>query len=711
MEAMNRRADFTPEALEALFRPRALAVVGATERAGSVGRAVMENLIAAGFEGSLYPVNPKADRILGVPAFASLAHLPGRADAAVVMVPSDAVPAVIGECAAAGIRAAVVISAGFKECGDAGRKREAALRAAAEAGGVAVLGPNCLGLINTGIGLDATFARRRPAAGNISFLSQSGALGVYALEFAAANDIGIRLFASLGNKAVLDENHVLEAFGRDSGTRVILAYLEDFRDPEAFFRQAEAIASGPTPKPIVLLKAGTGKSGRRAAGSHTGALAEKADFLSDLCIQAGVIRAETLEGMFDAALCLADQPLPAGPRVAILTNAGGPAILAADEAERRGLAVPEPGAVLRSELAGGLPEAAGLGNPIDVLGDADAGRYADALGKLVRAPEYDSILAISTPQSMTSMDGIARALEAIAPLARQEGKPMVAALARFGAPSPADRILDECGIPDYPFPENAVQALAEAWRHRRWRDRDQATRAIPLDRNAISLVLEGARAQGRKVLTPPEARTVLNGCGFVLAECFLAAEAGDLAAGGAAVGFPLVAKLISPEILHKTDAGGVTMDIRDPLELRQEFRRMHALADRLGATFQGVLLQRQITGGLEILAGAHRHPHFGPLIGFGLGGILVEALADVRFRHAPLTAWDAGEMICGIRAAAALGAFRGRAPRDYAALEHCLLALSALMEGFPGISEIDLNPVFALETGAVVADARILLGP
>jgi acetyltransferase len=695
--------------LDALFRPRGLAVVGATERPGSVGRAVMENLIQGGFRGGLFPVHPKSGSILGLRAYRRLAEAPGPVDAAVIIVPPDAVEDVVVECAAAGVRAAAVITAGFRECGPEGARREAGLRAAAEAGGVTLLGPNCLGYLNTAAGLNATFARRLPKAGAISFLSQSGALGVYALEFAAVNGIGLRLFASLGNKAVADENDLLSAFGRDEGTRVILAYLEDFREPGAFLERAAAVASGPVPKPIVLLKAGTGKSGRRAAGSHTGALAEKTDFLGDLCEQYGIVRAATLEEMFEYAQCLASQPLPAGPRLAVITNAGGPAILAADEAERRGLSLPEPSPALRARLAGGLPPAAGLGNPFDILGDAGADRYRTALSAIAAGAEADAIVAICTPQRMTDMAAVARAVAESGTAARGAGKPLAAALARFVAEDDAEAVLDSAGVPNFSFPENAVRALAQAWRHGKWRARSTASSRAEHDVDSARRIVRAAADAGRTTLGPAEAEAVLRAFGIAPAPSVFASSREELAAVGKKLGFPVAAKLVAAGVLHKSDVGGVLTGIADAGALDAAFAALREKASLAGARFQGVVAQKMMEG-LEVLIGAHRHAHFGPLIACGLGGVLVEVLGEPRFRRAPLSDWDAEEMLAGMRGAEALGPFRGKPARDRAALRACLRAVSDLMSELPEIAEVDFNPIFATAQGAYVADARLLLG-
>lgn len=703
--------------LSNVFCPRSLAVVGATERMNSVGRALVENLIHGNFRGKVYPVHPSARSILGVKAYPTVEDIPAIPDLAVIAVPAPAVAAVLQACGRMGIRGAVVISAGFRECGKEGRAREESLIALAKAHGVSLIGPNCLGVINTDsqVGLNATFAKQAPKPGNISFLSQSGALGVYALEFAAAQDIGLRLFASLGNKAVVSENQLLQFFAQDPFTRVILAYLEELEAPGAFLELAAEIASGPDPKPIVLLKAGTSRSGRRAAASHTGALAESVDFLDDLCAQYGVVRAESLEDMFNLALCLSRQPLPRGRRLGIVTNAGGPAILSADEAERQGLELPETPGELRGRLAEFLPPAAGLANPIDMLGDANGAAYAQSLNVLLGSGMVDAALAICTPQRMTDMDDVAVAIAGRAGQAREAGVPLMSALAHFGEHSRAERILDDATVPNFAFAENAVRAMGAACRLGSWRRRGRIFPdfpALPVDR--ILGILRKAAGKQRSFLTEPESRRVLRACGFTLAKSALVLTKHGLRAGARQVGFPLVAKIVSPDILHKVDHGCVVTGIRDLRDLYRSYDSLLANAARAcpgGARVDGVLLQAMVVGGVEVMLGAHRHPHFGPLIAFGLGGTLVEAIGDVRFRRAPLSGADGEDLLRGIRAAAVLGEFRGRPALDAAALRKGLFGLSRLMLAIPGIREVDLNPVFALERGALVADARIIFNP
>lgn len=713
---MNTRIGPSSPSLDSLLAPRSLAVIGASDREGSVGRAVMENLIRGGYRGHLYPVNPRLPTVLGLKAHPSILEIPESVEAAVVAVRASEVDGILGECARKNARAVTVLSAGFKECGEAGRALQGSLERTARELDLVLLGPNCLGLINTDpkVGLNATIANRLPKPGTVSFVSQSGTLGVYALEFAAAHGIGMRMFASIGNKALLHENHLLQAFAADPVTSVILVYLEEFQAPEEFFELAAAVASAPSPKPVVLLKAGTGAQARRAAASHTGALVEKTDFLEDLCSQYGVIRAANLEDLFNHALGLSRQPLPKGPRVAVLTNAGGPGILAVDEAERLGLALPEPSDGLRKTIARIRNSPGDDGNPIDLLRDAGANAYEGALKALLASGEADAVLSVCTPQRMTDMTAVARAIAGRASEARDASIPLLSAMAEFEVPSATGRILDEAGIPDYPFAENAVRTLAAAWRHRAWRDRPRTwPQRIDTHGETARAVIEAAAREGHASLTAWESHAVLQAYGMAVVRGSLATSPRGLRKAAEDLGFPLVAKLESPDILHKVDVGGVITGIGDIHVLERAYATLLARAAEAkpgGALVKGVLVQEMVAGGVEFMMGAQRNPHYGILMAFALGGTLVEAIGDVGFRRAPLTVEDAEGLIRQVRAAAVLEAFRGRPPRDVPALRDFLLRLSWLMEDFPSIMDVDLNPVFSMENGAVIADARIVLG-
>lgn len=698
---------------DALLKPKSVALVGATEREGSVGRALLSNL-ASGFRGKIFPVNLKASSVLGIRAYPKVSDIPEDVDLVVLAVPAPGIPEILEASAKRGTKAALVISAGFRETGEAGRAAEQKLINIAEKYGVALVGPNCLGLINTDpeVGLNATFAKRIPRRGNISFLSQSGALGICALEFAASREIGFAHFVSLGNKAVLHENHFLKAFAEDPRTRVILAYLEDFHEPGEFLELAAGIAGGPDPKPIVLLKAGRGKSGRRAAASHTGALAEKSEFLGDLCEQYGVVTVSTIEEMFETALCLAHQPIPSGRRLAILTNAGGPGILASDQAEKNNLEVAEPSPVLRKNLSEVLPKSAGLGNPIDVLGDADASRYRSAIGQLVNSGEADAVLAIATPQMMTDMESVAKVLAEAAPKARAEGVALLAGFARFGERGEVEKILESADIPNFPFAENAVNALGRAARLSHWRSRHRGLSSEKIKNpGLIRQVIDAALQKKQTVLGEVESLAVMDALGIPVARYRVVRAGEKIADVAGGMAFPLAAKIISPEITHKFDAGGVVVGIRDLSELETACAGIfkNVALKNPSARIEGILIQEMVRGGIEFLMGGSRDPHFGALLVFGLGGTLVEAIHDVRFRRVPLEPADADEMIHGIRGSALLGSFRGMPPRDTSALASCLLRLSLLFSEFPEIVEADLNPIFALERGALAADARIVL--
>lgn len=708
-----RRAD--PEyLLDAFFNPGSIALIGASSKEKSVGYGIFRNLLYGNFHGVVYPVNPKARSILGVKTYASLAEVPDEIDLAVIIVPRDHVAGIIEECGMAGVKAAVVITAGFKEIGGEGVKYEQEIIKAARKHNLPLLGPNCLGVINTSheIRLNATFAKRLPKPGNVSFISQSGAIGVHALEYAASNDIGFAKFVSIGNKAILNENDLLGVIAADPDTKVILTYTENFEDPHQFFKQAAAITRGKDPKPIIAIKTGTSESGKRAAASHTGALAERDDVLDDLFAQCGVIRALTMEQLFDFALCFANQPVPKGNRLAIITNAGGPGIIATDEAERNGLHVVELSDKLQEKIKRYLPPTVSAKNPIDLVGDADETRYELALKAIIDSDEVDSILVLSTPQVMTEMTEVARIVAEHAQSARKAGKTLVTSFAGFGDISIIMQVLDLQNVPNYRFGESAVQAIAAAMRFGKWTQRSADMPSLPEpDRDQVATVIKEARDVGRTFISESESYKVFQAYGFDIAPYQLVRSAEAAKAAGGKLGYPLVAKIVSPNVIHKFDVGGVQVNIKNEQELIAAFHQLRSEVRKHNpdSDIHGILLQRMVQDGVEVIMGANYNPHYGHLLMFGLGGILVEVLKDVTFRLAPITQADADEMINGIRTAKMLDGYRGMPARDKATLSRYLIQLSQLLMDFPEIAEIDLNPVFALEQGACVADARIIL--
>ncbi len=704
-----------PEHVQALLSPRSVAVIGASTRPDTVGRAVFANILLGDYQGVVYPVNPKAKSIMGVRAYASVLDIPDDVDLAVVVVPARVVPQVLEECGTKGVPAAVVISAGFKEIGPEGARLEARIREIARQYHMALMGPNCLGLINTdpNVRMNATFARSMPPAGNIAFISQSGAVGVAALEYVVGENIGLSKFLSVGNKAALHENHLLEALARDPHTDVILLYLEDLEDPKGFIELAREITEH---KPILAIKSGRTREGARAAASHTGALAGSDEVYDSLFRQSGVLRVETLEELFDYARALALQPPPRGNRVAIVTNAGGPGIMATDASVRYGLHMAPLTRETRERLRVHLPPTASVQNPIDLIGDAKEDRYALALDLVLKDENVDAVLVICTPQIMIDLEAVARTVAHIA-RTHPTKKPIVTSFMALDDLGKVVDILEEARIPNYRFPEAAARALAAMVKYTDWVHRPRTPIRVfeDVDREAARRIIARAREEGRRFLPEPEAHALLRAYGFPTVPGQLARTPDEAVRVAHVLGYPVVLKVVSPQIIHKFDVGGVQLNLQTDEEVREAFQRImeRAQAAVPEADLWGVYVQKFIAepGGLEVILGMHREPHFGPLLMFGLGGVYVEVLKDVTFRIAPVRELGAYRMLREIRAKALLDGYRGQPPRDVKAIAECIMRLSQLAVEMEDIAELDINPLLVMESGrgARVLDARILL--
>jgi acetyl coenzyme A synthetase (ADP forming)-like protein len=701
--------------LPAVFAPRAVAVIGASSRRGSVGQAVFANVLQHGYGGVVYPVNIKAGSIMSVKAFPSVLAIPDEVDLAVVVVPSATVPQVLEECGRKGIKAAIVITAGFKELGEAGARQEEAVLRAARSFGLRLLGPNCLGIINTDpkISLNASFARLMPLAGNIALISQSGAVGVAALEYAQGEQIGLSKFVSVGNKADLNENDFLAYLKDDPLTDVILLYLEDLADPQQFFKLAQEITGeAEKKKPILAIKSGRTAAGARAASSHTGALAGSDKAYDALFAQCGVLRVESLEELFDYATAFATQPLPKGNRVAIVTNAGGLGIMTTDAAIRYGLTMASLGETAQRTLASGLPAAANLNNPVDVLGDAGAERYALALEGVLADAGVDGAIVISTPQLMTDLTAIASTVAEVAP---KHGKPVLVCQMALGEIAETLAIWTRARLPHYHFPEEAVRSMAAMARYALSIERPgyDIKTFTDVDREAVARLLGGARAEGRRHLLEPEAHQVFQAYGFPVAPFRWARTEAQAVQAAAAIGYPVVLKIVSPDIVHKFDVGGVKLDLTGPEKVRQACREILAAAAsaRPGARTAGFLVQQMAHRGVETILGMSRDPQFGPLLMFGLGGTYVEIFKDVIFRLAPISEQWAHRMIRELKGFQILRGYRGEPPADLEAITAALERLSQMVLDFPEIRELDINPFLVFEKGhgAAVLDARLFV--
>jgi acetyl coenzyme A synthetase (ADP forming)-like protein len=705
------------ESLEALFAPKSVAVIGASTKPDSLGRAVFKNILFHGYTGVVYPVNPKAKSILGVKAYPSVLDIPDEIDLAVIIVPAIAVANVLEECGRKGVRAAIVISAGFKEIGEEGAQRERELQQIAQRYGIALLGPNCLGIINTdpAVSLNATFAPGMPRQGNIAFISQSGALGVAALEYAQRQKIGLSKFISIGNKADLHENHLLDYLKDDPLSDVILLYVEDLEDPQGFHRLATEITSErPKKIPILAIKSGRTLEGAKAATSHTGALAGSDEVYDSIFMQSGVLRVETIEELFDYAIAFAQQPLPQSNRIAIVTNAGGAGILATDAAVRHGVQLAEFTEETVRKLRELLPPTVNVANPVDMTGEPNEQRYETVVRTVLEDPNVAGVVVIAAPHILMSLENIARHIVRAVQEIHTE-KPVLACLMAVTDARPAIEILEEANIPHYSFPERAARALAAMARYREWVHRPRTEYRVFTDVQIEQAreTIARAKRQGRSLLLEPEAHDVLKAYGFPVLQYRFAKSEDEALHAAREIGYPVVLKIVSPDIAHKVDVGGVKLDIHSDAELRENYRQMLADVQKAkpDARIFGVFVQEFIKGGKETILGLKRDPLFGPLLMFGLGGIYVEALRDVTFRIAPIRELGVHRMIRQIRGFKILEGFRGEPPSDIDAIAECLARLSQLATQLEEIVELDINPLVVFEKGrgARVVDARIVV--
>ncbi|HEX7628794.1 MAG TPA: acetate--CoA ligase family protein, partial [Candidatus Methylomirabilis sp.] len=599
-------------------------------------------------------------------------------------------------------------SAGFKEVGGEGADLEKTLRLRVRELGMRVVGPNCLGIIDTKSRLNATFAAGMPPVGEIGFFSQSGALCTAILDWAIGNNVGFSKFVSLGNKMDTSEAEFIEALATDPETRVIIGYIEGVENGQRFMEVARAASRL---KPLIIVKSGRTAAGARAASSHTGTLAGSDRAFTAAFRQSGVLRAESIEELFDFARAFAYQPLPAGPNICIVTNAGGPGIIAADAVEQSLVKMARLSPATVERLRAALPPTAGLYNPVDVIGDAKEDRYKAALDAVAADPEVNCVLALSTPQAMTDYDKYA---EVVGQAAKQSGKPFFSAFMGEASLPKAREILHNYGIPQYPYPEPAIKTFEAMVKYRNWlNSAPAAPRQLPADRERVAAMFQEVRRQGRNQLAEREAREVIAAYGFRLPQNVLTRTVDEAVAAATRIGFPVALKIVSHEILHKTDVGGVRLNLPDADAVAQGFGSIDASVRRFfpSAVIQGIAVQEMVAGGKEVILGMTRDPSFGPLLMFGLGGIYVEVLKDVAFRVAPIGPDEAEAMIREIRSFPLLRGVRGEKPSDMAAMVEALERLSQLCTDFPEILELDVNPLLVKPegSGAVAIDARLAL--
>ena len=680
--------------LRPFFEPRSVAVIGASRRRGTIGGELFRNILAADFTGAAYPVNRDGEAIAGVRAYTSIDEIPDAIDLAVISLPSGAVLEAAEQALRKGVRAIVVISAGFAEVGKAGSELQEQLLALVRAHGARLIGPNCLGIAVTGSRLNATFAARSARSGTIGFSSQSGALGAALLEAAEARGLGLSSFVSIGNKADVSSNDLLEWWEEDPSTGVILLYLESFGNPRRFGRLARRVARR---KPILALKSGTTAMGQRAASSHTAALAGSDAAVEALFHQAGVIRATSLEELVDVAALLSSQPAPKGRQVVVLTNAGGLGILCADACEAAGLLLPELTGDTREALASLLSSEASLANPVDMLGGATPATYAEALPLLLADPQVDSAIVLFVPTVTAGADEVAEAIARVSAESAADKPVLAVVMSASGIPAALRKV--DGNLAAFAYPESAARALGRVAARAEWLRRPHG--AIPviegIDREKAERIVDQALAQGDDTwLGPPPTRELLRAYGIVVAEERLVGSAREAATAAAELGFPVVVKSAAPGV-HKTETGGVALDLGDEEQVR-------AAAERIGGP---VLVQPMIQGGTELLAGLVQDPVFGPLVAFGPGGVLAELIGEASFRIAPLTDVDAEELVTEGKAGRLVRGFRGAPASDSGALADLVLRLALLGEDLPAIAELDLNPVIARPDGYIAVDARV----
>lgn len=697
-----------------LFAPRSIAVVGASTEPGTVGNDIAKNLVEGPYEGDVFLVNPKTDRLLGRPCHRDLAAIGSVPDLAIVVVPAAIVPTVLRQAGETGVPAAVIISAGFREIGEYGRKLEDETTAIADEYGMALLGPNCLGFLDPDRKLNASFAPRLPENGSVAFFSQSGALMTAILDL-TRDKIGFSKVISTGNKAAVDEHDLIAFLRDDPKTKTVSFYTEGITDAPAFITLGRELVSLDVPKPLIALKSGRTESGMKASNSHTGALAGSDTSYEALFRQARVVRAGNMREFLDALTVFSENPIPDGPSVAIVTNAGGPGVLAADAAAHAGLVLPTLSQASRDRLTAKLPKAASVGNPIDILGDARSDRYALALDTVADDHGVDAVLVVITPQSMTEAEMTARA---IVETKEKYGKPVVAVLSGDRALARGRDVLRDRGVSVFTYPEEGAEALGLLARVAAWKKTPHTpmTDFDDIDHTTARNVIAGVRSAGRTNLYEYEVYELLRAYGFPLLGSAVARDAEEAERVARSIGGPVALKIVSPDIIHKTDAGGVSINVL-PENVAEEFVDMLARVRKKNpeAKLEGVIVMEMARkGGKELIIGAKKETGLGTILALGMGGIYTEAIHDVSFRFAPVTSGDVREMFGELRSAALLEGVRGESGIALDALLSVIERVSRLVEDFPEISELDINPFFAFPDAesCTIADARIALdGP
>ncbi len=706
---MKSTSDNIINMLDSFFNPKSIAIIGASRTPGKVGYDILKNSIQYGYQGAVYPINPGATEILGVKCYPSIFDVSDKIDLAVVVVPSKNVLEVIEQCGKKGIDSAIIITAGFRESGSEGAKLENDLVKKAKEAGVRFIGPNCLGLIDTHSGVNASFAAGMPHKGSIGFFSQSGALCLAVLDRALPEEIGFSKFISMGNKADISDTDIMLALAEDDNTKVILGYIEGVSDGRSFMEVASKVSKK---KPLIILKSGITTSGAKAASSHTGALAGREVAFDAAFKQSGVIKAHTMGELFNYALAFANQPLPEGPNIAIITNSGGPGIIAADASDKSDLQLVPLHKETIDELRVFLPPVASFYNPIDILGDSGAERYEKALYTVLKDEKIHGVVVLLTPTAVVDVDATAKAIANIANLV---DKPILTSFMGKKSIESGTKILMKYNVPNYSYPEEAIYSLNAMYRYHVWINRPEKTfQHLSGLKEKVVHVFEDVKKEGRERLTESEAHEVLNAYGFLQPKSLLARTSEEAVAASKGIGYPVAMKIVSPQIIHKSDIGGVKINLNNKKDVENAFFEITTRVKNIMPTahIRGVMIQEMIKEGKEVIIGITNDAQFGHMIMFGLGGIYVEVLKDISFRITPLSQEDAHEMIREIKTFPLLRGVRGEAETDIEAIEKSLLILSQMALDFPQIIEADVNPILVKKRGegVVAIDARFTIG-
>jgi acetate---CoA ligase (ADP-forming) len=695
--------------LDNFFNPKSVAVIGASRKPGKVGYDILKNIIQYDYQGAIYPVNPSASEILGLKAYPSILDVPDEIDLALIVVPPKSVLETIEQCGKKGIDVSIIITAGFRESGLEGAKLENNLIKKAKEAGVRFIGPNCLGLIDTESRLNASFAAGMPAKGSIGFFSQSGAICLAVLDRALPEGIGFSKFISMGNKADISDTEIMLALAEDDNTKVILGYIEGISDGRKFLEVAGQVSKK---KPLIILKAGMTSSGAKAASSHTGALAGREAAFDAAFKQSGVIRAHTLNELFNYALAFANQPLPLGPNVVIVTNSGGPGILAADACDKAGLQLIPLHKEIVDELRTFLSPVASFYNPIDILGDSGSDRYEKALKAVLKDERINALIVLLTPTAVVDVDVTAMAIVNISNII---DRPVLTSFMGKKTVESGIKKLMQYNVPNYSYPEEAVSALYAMYLYNVWIKRQEKT-YLELEglKEKAEEIFSKVKEERRERLTETEVHEVLHAYGFSLPKSLFARTSEEAVTAAKKIGYPVVMKIFSPQIIHKSDIGGVRINLNNKKDVENAFFDIttHIRNIMPAAHIYGVMIQEMIRDGKEIIMGITRDTQFGHMIMFGLGGIYVEVMKDISFRIVPLSREDVHEMIRETKTFPLLRGVRGEAEADIEAIEESLLILSQMAEDFPQILEADINPLLVKKRGegVVAIDARFTVG-